>query len=308
MSWRRALWAFCLVAGILLAAPALWAQGDYLDVYIAKAKPEKAFDLEAIARKMADANRRNKGDHVITMETLYGEGSTYVFVTQRKDYADVDKGYEAFMGALNKAFGKQAAEKLLSDWNSCLIGWHAELRRRRPDLSRKMPADPQSLAKLIGGSRVLRTSVIHVRPGHVADFEALLKEAKERGDRNPDAQPLLVSQLAEGGSGAAYYLTGLRSSLGGFDKNPTLKDIVGEETFAKLQKISAESVESSESGVYRFRPDMSYPPQEVSDVAADYWQPKPAMAAAAKPKAKTPSGAEATSAAAAKQPDAKPHQ
>lgn len=301
MSWRKPLWAVGFVAGILLAAPALWAQGDYLDVYIAKAKPEKALDLEAIARKMADANRRNNGDHVITMETIYGEGSTYVFVTQRNDYADVEKGYVSFMGALNKAFGKQAAEKLLNDWNSCLISSHAELRHRRPDLSRKMPADPQSFANLIGSSRVLRTTVIHVRPGHVGEFEKLLKEAKERGDRNAEAQPLLVSQLAEGGSGAAFYLTGFRSSFGGFDKNPTLKDIVGEETFAKLQKVSAESVESSESAIYRFRPDMSYPTQEVSDVAADYWQPKPATSAA-KSKAKSPSSAEV-----ATKSDAKPN-
>ena len=40
MSWKKALWAIGFVAGVLLAAPSLRAQGSYLDVYIAKIKPE----------------------------------------------------------------------------------------------------------------------------------------------------------------------------------------------------------------------------------------------------------------------------
>lgn len=299
MSWKNALWATGLVACASLLAPAvLYAQGDYLDVYVAKVKPEKAAEAEAIARKIVDANRSNNGDHVITSETAYGEVYTYVFATPRQDYADVDKGNEAFAAALSKALGKQGADKLLADWSSCLISAHTELRRRRPDLSRKLPADPQSFAKLVGESRVLRTTVVHVRPGHVPEFEAFLKEAKERGDRNADAQPLLVSQLVEGGTGAVFYLTGLRKSLGGFDHNPTLKDIVGDEAFAKLQKLSAEGLGNSESALYRFRPDLSYPPDEIAQVAADFWNPKPVISAAAKPKAKTPSAANGTPAAA----------
>jgi hypothetical protein len=292
MSLRKALWAAAFVAAVLLAAPSLRAQGTYLDVYIAKVKPEKATDLEALARKIVDVNRHNNGDHVIAMETLYGEGYTYVFITQRQDYADVDKGGEAFMAALNKGLGKQASEKLLSDWNSCLVSSHSELRVRRPDLSSKMPKDPQSFAKLVGESRVLRTITVRVRPGHLSEFEALLKDVNGHADRNPDTRPVLVSQLVEGGQGANYYISFLRSSLGGMDKEPTLKDILGEEGLAKFEKSIAETEATSQSAIYRFRPDMSYPPQEVSDVAADYWQPKPTVAAAAKPKAKAPSGAE----------------
>jgi len=72
---EKALWALGFVAGVLLAAPSLRAQGNYLDVYIAKVKPEKAADAEAIARKIADANRHNNGDHVIAMETLMAKAT-----------------------------------------------------------------------------------------------------------------------------------------------------------------------------------------------------------------------------------------
>ena len=292
MLWKKALCAAGFLAGVLLAAPSLRAQGTYLDIYIAKAKPEKATDLEALARKIADINRHNNGDHVLAMETLYGDGYTYVFSTLRQDYADVDKGGDAFMAALNKGLGKQASEKLLSDWNSCLVSSHSELRLRRPDLSSKLPKDPQSFAKLVGESRVLRTITVRVRPGHLSEFEALLKDVNAHADRNPDTRPVLVSQLVEGGQGDVYYISFLRSSLGGMDKEPTLKDILGEEGLAKFEKGIGETAAASQSAIYRFRPDMSYPPQEVTDVAADYWQPKPAVAAAAKPKGKAPSDAE----------------
>ena len=151
-----------------------------------------------------------------------------------------------------------------------------------------MPKDPQSFAKLVGESRVLRSISVRVRPGHVADFEALLKDVNVHADRNPETRPVLISQVIEGDRGDIYYISFLRNSLAGMDKEPTLKDILGEEGLAKFEKNIAETAEGSESTIFRFRPDMSYPPQEVSDVAADYWQPKTTMAAAAKPKPKTP--------------------
>jgi hypothetical protein len=70
---RRAVWA--LVVVVCLAAPvAVHAQGDYLDVYIVKVKPEKLADFQALTKKWIDANRRFNGDHWIAMETVYGDG------------------------------------------------------------------------------------------------------------------------------------------------------------------------------------------------------------------------------------------
>ena len=158
---------------------------------------------------------------------------------------------------------------------------------------------------MVGESRVLRSISVHVRPGHAAEFEALLKDVNAHADRNPDTLPVLVSQVVEGERGDIYYITFLRHSLGGMDKEPTLKDILGEKDMAKFEKSIAESAAGSESAIYRFRPDMSYPPQEIADVAADYWQPKPVMAAAAKPKSKTPNNEVKPAAA---KSDAKPQQ
>ena len=46
------------------------SQSDYLDIYIVKIKPEKRADFDQIARKIADANRNNKGDRWLAAEAV----------------------------------------------------------------------------------------------------------------------------------------------------------------------------------------------------------------------------------------------
>jgi hypothetical protein len=282
---RRAFWA--LVVVVCLAAPvAVHAQGDYLDVYVVKVKPEKLADFRTLTKKWIDANRRFNGDRWIAMETVYGDGNVFQFTSTRQDYADVDKVNEAVMNAANKAFGKEVANQMERDFQNCLVWSRSELRRRRWDLSRKSPGDSAAYAKFIGESRVLRTTAVHVRPGHIADFEALLKESKEAGEKAANTQPLFVSQAIEGSKGTTFYVSSLRSSLGGFDKNPTIRDILGEEGYKKFLQVNAESVEQTESMLFRFSPQLSNPPEDVATVAADFWHPKTMMAAASsKPKA-----------------------
>jgi hypothetical protein len=283
MSFRRALWA--LAVALCLAAPvAVHAQGDYLDVFIVKVKPEKVADFQTLTKKWADANRRFNGDRWLALEAVYGESNVYQFTSTRKDYADIDKTQEAVMLAVNKAFGKEAAQKIGQDWMNCLVWSRSELRRRRWDLSRKAPQDAEAYAKFIGESRLLRTTAVHIRSGHVPDFEALMKDVKEAAEKNADTRTVFVSQVIEGGKGATFYTSTLRSSMGGFDHNPTAKEILGDEGFKKLQQIVAETYETTESTLYRFVPELSNPPDEVAKVALDFWRPKAVIAAMAKPR------------------------
>jgi|SRR5271166_5883276 len=279
---RKAFWAVAVIV-CLIAPVAVQAQGDYLDVYVVNVKPEKAADFDALAKKMVDANRHS-GDNWLALETVYGDSNTVVFISNRKNYADIDKANDLFMGALNKSFGKEGSEKMLREWNNCLISSRTELRKRRWDLSRKAP-DAASYAKFIGESRVLRTTAVHVRPGHIAEFEALLKDVKAAAEQNPNTQTVLVSQVIEGSQGTTFYVSGLRTGMGGFDNNPTTREVLGEEGYKKFLQISADTVETTESMLLRYSPELSNPPQDVIAAAPDFWQPKAAMAAhAAKPK------------------------
>ena len=287
---RRTFWAVAVMVCLLVPSLVL-AQGDYLDVYIGKIKPEKMADAHAITKRMVDANRKFGGDTWIAMESVYGEGNTIVFVSTRQDYAGIDKGNDAFMAALIKAYGQDGANKLENDWEGCLRGSRTELRKRRWDLSRKAPEGP-SYAKFVGESRLLRTTAVHIRPGRIADFEALLKDAKAAGEQNPNTQPLLVSQVIEGSNGTTFYISALRSSMSGFDKNPTIREILGEDGYKKYLQISADTVEGAESSIYRFSAELSNPPEEVRAAASDFWSPKPVVARSAKPKATVEQAAE----------------
>jgi quinol monooxygenase YgiN len=277
----------CLAAVVFLAMPiVVRAQGDYLDIYRVKVKPEKTAEFNALTKKWVDANRRYSGDHWLALETVYGEGDVYVFTSIRSSYADIDKANEVVMGAVRKAFGPQA-EKVMQDFESCLASSRSELRRRRWDLSRKAPADAVAYAKLTGESRYLRTTAVHVRPGHVADFEVLLKDMKAAGEKAANTQPVFVSQAIEGTKGTLFYVSTLRSSMAGFDNNPTMREILGEEGYKKFLQGNADFVEEADSSLFRFAPELSNPPDDVVAVAPGFWRPKPAAPApAAKPKPK----------------------
>jgi len=277
------------VVAVCLVAP-LIAQnvGDYLDVYYVQLKPDKTAQFDALAKKIAEANRHNNGDTWLAMETVYGENNRIAFISTRASYGDIDKAGDVFMAAMNKAFGKDTAEKMLNEWNSYLEESRSELRKRRWDLSWKAPMDPAAYAKFIGETRVLRTTAVHIRPGHVPDFEAMWKEVKAAEEKAPNTQPVLVSQVIEGGKGATFYISGLRPGLAGFDNNPTLKEILGEGAYNKYQQGIAENIESTQSTLYRYSAELSNPPQAVVAAAPDFWNPKTTTAAKAAPaKAKT---------------------
>src|SRR5260370_10333435 len=93
----------------------------------------------ATDKKAAKANRRFNGDRWIALQAVYGEGGVYQFTSNRNDYADTDKANEAFMLAAQKAFSKEAAQKMHQHFDSCLVWSRSGLRRRRWALSRNAP-------------------------------------------------------------------------------------------------------------------------------------------------------------------------
>ena len=277
---RKSMWI--AVALLLLAALAVGqAQEQYLDVYIAQVKPEKRADFDAISKRMVAANRQNKGDTWLTMETAYGPGDRVTFISVRQGYADAEKASEAFFGSLQKAFGKAGTDKLMQEFSQCVVSTRSELRRRRWDLSSNAPTDPAAMAKLLGEARYLRTTAVQVRPGQVAAFEALAKEVKTASEKTSPPQTRLVSQAVAGQEGTVFYITTLQNSLAGFDTVPTIQQILGDEGYQRFLRTNAEVVADTETVINRFLPELSNAPEEVAAIAPDFWQPKTVVAAKA---------------------------
>jgi hypothetical protein len=274
--------AALLFAGLLATNLAGQIREDYLDVFIARVKPEKRGAFDNLSRKMADANRKNKGDNWLCYEVFYGEHNAVYFVSARSGYGAIESGMQAFEGALAKALGPAGAGKLFEDFGQTVISTRAEVRRRRLDLSANAPADAAAAARSIGETRFLRTFIIRVRPGRAAEYEAQLRANKEAQERGNPGVPILVSQSAAGQQGSVYYITIPAKSMADFDKMKPLPEVLGAQGYARYLKVVSEVVLNTESFIARFLPALSNPPADV--VAADpaYWTPKPPPPAPAK--------------------------
>jgi hypothetical protein len=279
MHMRNTLLLFA--TGLLLAGSAAAQQKDqYLDILVVKVKPERRADFDALNKRFVEANRTN-GDIWLALSTEYGENNTVTFISPRTGYAGIDQGYEAFMGAVNKAFGPAEGKKAMQDFDSMIVSSRGELRKRRPDLSMNFPSDPAEWAKFIGESRWVRISTVHVRPGRSADYEAEIKRIKDAWEKSSQKVTIAVSQGMEGTSGPVYYIAAYGKSLGSFDGFPSLREVLGEEAFQRYLKATSELVAGSQSELLRYLPELSNPPKEVVAAAPDFWNPKPAEMATA---------------------------
>jgi len=282
MKWR----ALGTTVVILLLAALAFSQAaeQYLDIEVVQVKPEKRADFDAITKKMVAANRQNKGDNWLAVETVYGEGNRVTFISTRNSYAETESASDVFFSALQKAYGKAGVDKMFQEFSQCVVSTRSELRRRRWDLSSNPPADGAAEAKLIGGSRWLRTVMVHVRPGQADALEGELKELKAARERTSPPVTTLVSQSVAGQDGTLYYVTTLENSMAGFDSIPSAQKILGEEGYAKFVKVSGDAVQRADTVINRFLPDLSNPPEQVMAAAPDYWNPKPMVAAKGKTK------------------------
>jgi antibiotic biosynthesis monooxygenase (ABM) superfamily enzyme len=271
-----------VLLGALAVSQAQQAQESYLDVFTVHVKPEKRAEFDAIGKKIAAANRQNKGDTWVAMETVYGPGDRVTFVSTRNSYGEVETAMGSFMGAMQKSLGKAGTDKLFQDLSQCTASSRSEIRRRRWDLSSNAPSDPAALSKMIAEARWLRTTAIHVRPGEAANFEAMLKEVKAAREKASPPVTVLVSQAVAGQEGTVYYSTVLQSSLAGFDALPTMRQLLGDDGYAKFLKTNAETVSNTETAINRFLPDLSNAPEQVAAAAPDFWRPKATVVANAK--------------------------
>jgi hypothetical protein len=267
---RRSIFASFVLAAFAAAQP----QPTYVDVFIAKVKPEKRSEFDVLAKKLADANRKNKGDNYLCADVQYGEQNTLYFTSARPNLAAIDAGSKAFEDAMGKAFGPAAA-KVMDDITRCTVSTRGELRRIRQDLSAGT-ADVNELMTTIGKSRFVRTVMIRVRPGHGPQFEEQLKMTKSAG-----GQMRSVSQSAGGQNGTYYYVTSFGKSMGDLD-TPGLPQLLGNR-YAEYSKMTAENVLGTETIISKFLPELSSPPEQIAAADPGFWNPKP-KPAAAKPK------------------------
>ncbi len=286
---RRALWLPAVCA--LFAAPAAaQPQNDLLDVFTVQVKPDKMAQFDAAGKKIVAANRQNKGSDWVALAQEYGQGYTVRFISTRPTFAAIEESSQAFMAAMNKAYGKAATEQVFRDVDSSLVSSQSEIRRRRWELSSNVPADAAALARMIGEARWVQTTAVQARPGQGPKVEEQLRAVKAANEKAAAKVTVLVSQAAFGQTGTVYYVTTFRKSLGDIDSATPLAKLLGEDGYAAFLKATSEAVLTTESTLSRMRPEWSNPAEPIVAAAPDFWRPKAVVASKAA-KEEAPKGA-----------------
>lgn len=270
---RRAKWSIVVVLLLGFCATAQAQQG-YIDETVVHVKQGKGAAFQALVQKMVAANHENKGDNWIAVETVYGDSNTITFSSVRDSYAAAQKGSDDFEHALATAMGPAGADKLFQDLGDCIADMHSVLLVRRQDLSANLPTDSSEAAKIVGNARVVRTLRIVVRSEQGPKFEELAKEVKAAQEKADPNFHSWISQSAAGERAGVYYVTQFRSSLGAFDHETPLPQMMGEEAFQKLMKEATGVLESEEVTIGRLMPELSNAPEVVASAAPDFWTPK----------------------------------
>ncbi len=148
-----------------------------------------------------------------------------------------------------------------------------------PDLSLKATTS-------FTGVRYLDITVIHIKPGHMHEFHQLAQIVIDAHKKAGTSAHWDAFEIAYGGDDE-FILVSPDKSLAeidtGFAEDKQFRDTLGEDGLSKLRDLEKDCIENTDSELFAINPAQSYPPDEWVKADPDFWKPKPAAAAAAKP-------------------------
>ena len=270
----------------LLVAPFASAQmnAGYLDIFIVQVKPDRRADFDSVSKKIAEANRKAKGDTFIAYEQMYGEDNTIMFISRRQNYADIEKASAAFGTAITEFYGPGGVKKMMADFDSTVVSARAELRRRDLNISVNGPKDEAAYAQMVGNARYLMLTTMRLKPGHEDQFHEIATQAKAAFEKGAPQFTIFISRAEAGQPRNVWYRSILLHSLADLDSAPDMPKLMGEEQFAAWLKLNGEAFEPEQTAIFRVLPELSNPPKDVADVAPEFWRPKAVAMAKPKPK------------------------
>ncbi len=142
----------------------------------------------------------------------------------------------------------------------------------------------------IAHMRYFEISVFRVKPGHDADWDAIIKVYKEQYAKvNPDAHwAIYESAYGNDNGGEMIVITPMKSLSevdDGFAKGRKFMEAMGTEGMKKLYDIIASGMGPMMTNLFQFNPKLSYPPDAWVKADPGFWKagPPPAKKTEAKP-------------------------
>jgi hypothetical protein len=141
--------------------------------------------------------------------------------------------------------------------------------------------------------RYFEISQYHVKPGHRAEFQELVKLYQKGFANEPRVNWAAFESYYGEDNGGLYIAVSKMASLAdddaGMNDDKKFADAMGPADMQKVRDLTASSIESEQTNLFEFNPKMSYPDPEW--IKADpFWKPKAATAPAAAKKPAAPAG------------------
>jgi hypothetical protein len=278
---RITILALCLflAAGTLVASAQEASQPPHKVLVVAREylKPGRgglAHDKAESAFVQAFA-RANWPTHYIGLTSLTGRSRALFFL-----------GYDSFEAweKDNMAIQKNATLSAALDHAGFVDGELLESMENavfmyREDYSLRPNAD-------LTHRRYIETSLFHVRPGHRKEWDDGMKMVLAAYGKGVPSAHWACYEIMYGLQDSTFLFLIGRVSTAEVDKsmidNKDFATALGEEGMKKLEALTAEAVESSETNLFAINPRLSYVSDDVIKGDPDFWSVKPPAAPAHK--------------------------
>ncbi|MFY9801940.1 MAG: hypothetical protein WA211_15515 [Candidatus Acidiferrales bacterium] len=271
-----------LVALLLLGSAAITAAQEkpglmpapkVLSVIREFVKPGKAGSAhEKTERGFVDAmTAANSPSHYIALDSLSGV-SRSLFLSGYDSFAQWEEQVTADLkNPLLSAELDRAAE---AD-GALLSGYESGLYILREDQSYNTKGG-------IAHMRYFEITVYRIKPGHEADWDAIVKLVKPALIKaNPDDNWAMYER-AYGAGGPAFVVFHVMKSAAeidqGYANNPKFAAAMGEDGMKQLSALSAAAIEGSESNLFIINPRMSYVGTDLINADPGFWKTSPQIA------------------------------
>jgi hypothetical protein len=273
---------FVMTVTPLPSSAQMTTEPGYLETTWIKVRQDKVAEFNQLAIRVADANRRGKGNNWTAAVDMYGRDN-YVWMTSiRNSLGEIEPGMNKFGGALKEFMGF-SWDRFASETSRLTDSSGTELRVRHPELSWNINDMPSWLAQ-VGKAKYLAMIVLQVKPGHLADAEKQLMMIRNAANGKAEAMAASVSQVSFGGDPGTFWITIPLSEIADMNKMGSPRTLLGEEAYRQYSEMSAQNYAKVEYSLKRFVPEWSNPPAAFVEANPKFWTVKVPVA---KPKATT---------------------
>lgn len=214
----------------------------------------------AFVRAMTAAKSK---DYYFALDAITGTSRT-LFFSGSDSFAEwektmqADQKNETLSAALDRA--AQADGDLLQSYESAVYLYNEEESNNPPSLA---------------GIRYFEIEVFQIKPGHDADWDAIVKLVKPAlAKANPDDHWAMYDRFY-GGPQASVVMRPLKSAAQidqSMASDPKFIAALGADGMKKLSELVASAVESSETNLFSINPRISYVSPEMANADPSFWK------------------------------------